>query len=380
MEVVTTNISKELSTLSKLLSGGSELKSTSCFFIDAESDKLLVTTTDLQSGMTLNVWGQVLQPGKVVVPGELSRLVTDSEVVKLKGENSDTVKVDVDESFSSTLKVLPVEEYPVFPEERFVGKISVSVQALAQILSVSESAAKEDNGTWMCGIWIGWKPTENGVKIQALGVDGINASFTAVTGKGKKGGSVIFPSSRIGALRQFLSHIPDDKKVTVGVTKKRFVVKYGDNKFWALFIDTQFPHGETMKMYKGEKSIRVEAPIQNLLRNIKLLSSILASAKTKMAKMTVTGENIILEGENSERGSGTAKIVCNPVLTKSKHAKTSVAVPMLLRLLQNLEKLDKEAVVDVALTESPTNPFLLTIKTEHGTFSSLLMPMNAAHN
>ena len=157
MEFVSSAI-PELKQISNLLGKRSNLHALQCFRFDASLEEgLKVTASDLEVGMTLKLFAQVLEGGALVVPASIADLLATADTVNLNTKGS-TLHIKKN-GFKGSLKGLPAEEYPQIPTpDRLSASFQITVNALEQLLGPAPFAATTDTGRAINGLYLTWRP------------------------------------------------------------------------------------------------------------------------------------------------------------------------------------------------------------------------------
>ncbi len=127
---------KAASTTQSMVNPQTSLPVLGNILIEAEGDRVIFVTTDLEASVRCAVQAKVDEPGRTTVPArtfaELVRELPDGEVLLEK--EGDLVKVQAEEN-NYTLQTMPAADFPSWPEIKPVSSLTLEQAELAGMLN-----------------------------------------------------------------------------------------------------------------------------------------------------------------------------------------------------------------------------------------------------
>ncbi len=150
------DMSNALQIVQRAISGKSIMPALSGVMLKAEEDKIYLHATDLEIYLRSAISGKTENAGSVLVNGKLfSDIVRniDSEMISLESTEG---QLDIKGgSFNSSLRTLPVEDFPVMPEDKEIIAEKVSMEDLHDAVNkVVRAASKDDKRPVLQGVLI----------------------------------------------------------------------------------------------------------------------------------------------------------------------------------------------------------------------------------
>lgn len=150
------DLSNALQSVQRASSAKSMMPALSGVLIDTSQDSLNLHATDLEIYICRNIPVKVEEEGKVLVSGRLlSDIVRniDSDMVNLQGSEGEVLIKGG--NFQSSLRTLPVEDFPVMPETKSVVLENIPASRMNEaVVQVAKAASKDDKRPILQGVLI----------------------------------------------------------------------------------------------------------------------------------------------------------------------------------------------------------------------------------
>lgn len=250
--------------LANLVRATSKLRPiTGCVLIDASSDSVKLSTTDLNVAMTITLPAQVKEGGSVATDAkQLHRLANSFP----KG---DVTFATIEDGWaavsmrSSRLKVptFPAEDFPTIPAAEGLSDIPTDV--LAGLFSRTVFAASDDMSRMsLTGVYL----AADGPNLKAVTTDGHRIAATTREGTGVHA-SAIVPKRAVAILQGLLEGETTGLRVTDG----RIFAHCREYVFSSTLVDASFPNYQQAipaNRPRGTVAVNREAMIESLRRLI----------------------------------------------------------------------------------------------------------------
>lgn len=332
--------------------------------IETHTDRIRVTTTDLEVGVRASFNGEIVTSGRVTVDArKLYEIVRElsEEMMELKGLENDRVELRSGKSVFRMVG-LDAQEFPVFAESSEDERQSCPAPVLKEmidktIFSISTDETRSNlNGALL-------HESGNAV-VRMVTTDGHRLSLVQrdIGPLGLTKG-VIIPRKGLGELRRLLEESGEDT-VSLGLSDNMMFVWYGDVEMSIRLIDGEFPDYD--KVIPNDNTSEVSVAQHNLFRALRRVS-LLASDRYRGVRVELTKGNMAISANNPDLGEAAEELE-----VEYRGADLSIGYNAHY-LLDVLGVLDQEDEVGLALKndESPT------VLKRHGDDSLLyvVMPM-----
>lgn len=287
-----------LTSVSRSVGVRSQLPVLGNILIQASSDKITLSATNLEIGVVKSVKARVSEEGEVTIPAKtLVDVITNlaGEQIEING-NNEIIEITTP-TFSSSLNGISATEFPNIP---LSGKQTASIdpQILAKALpEVTFSAAVDDGRPILTGIL-----TEIKDKIlQLVATDGYRLAHKSVGTKDEANFKALIPRRTFEEVMRLIGEEQCDKvQIAISDDQNQVVFSFGNTQISSRLIEGQFPAWE--KIIPTEIKARIIADRGELLKAVKL-ASVFARGEANIVKMQNLPGKLILTSETKELGS-----------------------------------------------------------------------------
>ena len=261
--------------------------------IEADNQKIVLSSSDLETASRASTDAEVATPGKVLVPGKILADISRSLPNKPVTIQLDGTRVLVNAgSAKFTLPVLPINEYPNLPEmPDTLGTIDADLfnQAVSQ---VSTAAGKDDSLPSLTGVHV----EVNGENITMAATDRYRLAVRELTFSPAKPNTEAVALIRARTLHDAAKTLATAKNVNVALapttSNDRLAGFQTDSKSTTTrLLDGTFPPYRHLLPQESLTTTVIEvAPFLDAVRRVALVTD-----KTIPLKLTFTGNTVTLE-------------------------------------------------------------------------------------
>ena len=261
--------------------------------IEADKQKIVLSSSDLETASRASTDAEVATPGKVLVPGKILADISRSLPNKPVTIQLDGTRVLVNAgSAKFTLPVLPINEYPNLPEmPDTLGTIDADLfnQAVSQ---VSTAAGKDDSLPSLTGVHV----EVNGENITMAATDRYRLAVRELTFSPAKPNTEAVALIRARTLHDAAKTLATAKNVNVALapttSNDRLAGFQTDSKSTTTrLLDGTFPPYRHLLPQESLTTTVIEvAPFLDAVRRVALVTD-----KTIPLKLTFTGNTVTLE-------------------------------------------------------------------------------------
>ena len=261
--------------------------------IEADKQKIVLSSSDLETASRASTDAEVATPGKVLVPGKILADISRSLPNKPVTIQLDGTRVLVNAgSAKFTLPVLPINEYPNLPEmPDTLGTIDADLfnQAVSQ---VSTAAGKDDSLPSLTGVHV----EVNGENITMAATDRYRLAVRELTFSPAKPNTEAVALIRARTLHDAAKTLATAKNVNIALapttSNDRLAGFQTDSKSTTTrLLDGTFPPYRHLLPQESLTTTVIEvAPFLDAVRRVALVTD-----KTIPLKLTFTGNTVTLE-------------------------------------------------------------------------------------
>jgi DNA polymerase-3 subunit beta len=261
--------------------------------IEADNQKIVLSSSDLETASRASTDADVATPGKVLVPGKILADISRSLPNKPVTIQLDGTRVLVNAgSAKFTLPVLPINEYPNLPEmPDTLGTIDADLfnQAVSQ---VSTAAGKDDSLPSLTGVHV----EVNGENITMAATDRYRLAVRELTFSPAKPNTEAVALIRARTLHDAAKTLATTKNVNIALapttSNDRLAGFQTDSKSTTTrLLDGTFPPYRHLLPQEALTTTVIEvAPFLDAVRRVALVTD-----KTIPLKLTFTGNTVTLE-------------------------------------------------------------------------------------
>ena len=337
----------------------------SCVLIEAENEKLTLTSTDLEQTIKTTLQSKTMKEGVVAVPnGKLLEIVS---ALPNNGEINVLVKEDFEIEINSSKGVYKIigkdpSEYPETPKVNQSQHLSLQGKELLDIINNTLYAvSKDDLKPALCGIYLNIK----GNKIMAVSTDGHRLVKLEKETKNKNTeGSIIVPGKFFTILK---NNIKTTNEIKINISENHISVEEEKQTTITRIIKESFPDFNSVIPESLEQKATIETNL--LIEAIKRVS-IFSNKTTKQIIINFNSNEITISTEDKEtRSSAKEHIPCE---YNGENLTVAYNSQYIKEVLQNINDNKVEVFFSGPLTAAVFKP---QTKKEGTETTSLLMPL-----
>jgi DNA polymerase III subunit beta len=347
-----------------VVSPKSTLPILSNFLFETENQKIKLSSTNLEVGVSCYIKGEIVKEGSITVPAkrfaDIIRELPSTENIEIKADDASQIDVKCGKS-KFMLMGLPKSDYPVLPDFPEEKTFMIQAEALAAMFRKTSFSVSNDETRYVLnGIYL---IIENGT-LKFVATDGRRLAFITREGFDKKmSQKVIIPIKAVSEIQRILSVSDGKEEVKVGVAQNQIAFKIGSITLISRLIDGTYPSYEQVIPKKFDLQIKLN--VKQTLSAVKQMA-ILTSEKASVVKF-IFGKNVLrLTAQSQGLGSGEVEI-------DIQHSGPNIEIAFnplfLIDILRNID----EDEVNFELT-NPLNPALI-VPLKDKQYQSVVMPM-----
>ena len=272
--VLQENLSKALNYINRAVSNRPNIPILANCLIEAEKEKLKLSATNLEIGISAWIGADVSDEGKVTVSAKLlSEFINSLKPGKVNlGVKEQLFEVNFVDN-KAEFFIIPAEDFPRVPQSEGDYLLEVGALEFADAISKTAFASGTDES----------RPVLTGVLLTAkekvltlVGVDGFRLSKKEIKlEKGVKGEEIkeIIPAKSLMDVEKLIHEIADKKdKVQIFYlgTKNQILFKFNNIEFSSRLIEGEFP--DYQKIIPTESILKFTVPHEDLNNVIKIAS------------------------------------------------------------------------------------------------------------
>lgn len=255
-----------LSIINKGLSSRTTLPILSGVLLRAENERLVLNSTDLDVSVQTSVPARIERAGSAVFPGRLF-----GDIVRSLDEGA--VNIDVDGSTASvtcgttafTLKTLPAEEFPRFPEMDAENEVTLDSATFTDMVQkVTRAVSRDETRPVLTGALVEMK---NGT-LTMVATDSYRLCLVETEpGAGQQDFEAVIPGRALDDVSRLLG---EEQSVVVSSAQNQISFRFGDSVFVTRRIEGVFPNFR--QLLPTEWETQVTASKDELLAAVKRVS------------------------------------------------------------------------------------------------------------
>lgn len=300
LQVTQANLSKALGTVARVANSRNPLAILSNVLLKTEKNRLSISATNLDIGITHLVGSKIEKEGSITVPARLMQdFVSSLPDSVLNLELTDNKLHITTDQYESTINGILADDFPVMPAIKEGVTWKVPAAEFKKALSQVVFAASADDA----------RPVLNGVYFHSVGSQAIAAATDSYRlaenkmGKSAKAVNFLVPAS---AAQDLLRIIADtDKEVTVTHDDQQVLFTVGDVSLVARLIEGNYP--DYRKLIPSKFSTVAKLARSDLV-NIAKVSSLFA--RESAGSITIKADKdsgVSINAIASQLGENTAK-------------------------------------------------------------------------
>lgn len=295
-----------LQTVQNLISTRTTLPVLSNCLIKTQGNKILLATTDLDTGIRTEVETEVEKTGSISLPARrLLSIVRELPVEEMT--------LEVDSKLNATIKAgtaffrikgLPEEEFPPFPQTQGAHVFKINQKVLKEMFRKTTYAMSTDESRYVLnGVLLSFKDS----KLTVVATDGRRLALVEQELEFPKTSEleVILPTKAVNELQRILS---DEGDVNIGVDENQIMFNLGAVLLVSKLIEGKYPNYK--QVIPGETKERVTVE-RELLLNVVHRVALLSSEKSNSVKLFFSKNNLDVTANTPDVGEAKESIAIN---------------------------------------------------------------------
>ena len=301
LKVTQENLSKALQNVARVASGRSTLPILSHVLLKTVNNRLSVSATNLDIGITQYVGSKINVDGSVAVPGRLTQdfvsNLPSGTNISLKQEDH---KIHIDaELYKSTINGANTEEFPVMPTIKKGTKVSFPAKVFkAALQQVIFAASGDETRPVLTGVYI----YGNESKLYIAATDSYRLAEKQI-GEHKEKIELLIPANALQELQRIMNEA--DKTVDILFDEQQVLFTVGDIELIARLIDGKYP--DYQKLIPAKFVVKALVDKQELL-SISKISSLFSRENANSITLEVkeSDQSLSVQSIASQVGENTS--------------------------------------------------------------------------
>ena len=278
-----------LGIVNKAVSSRSSIQVLSGVLIDARSDGVVLSATDMEISIKAPLAGRVEQSGSLVVPAriasEIARSLPAGEVIIEQRAGETQVEIRAGESLFD-LHSLPAVDFPQLPAPVGDGFTVSKASFLETVDRVAPAASRDETRPVLTGVLIHF--SKNDVRMVATDSYRLSVKETPVQSSVADTLQAIVPARTLLELSRIASAVPDDT-ITIVPTENQMLFQVGGIILMSRLIDGQFPNYRQLIPDTFDYEVAVDHDeFLDAIRRVGLLAQKNAPLRLRFADNTLT--------------------------------------------------------------------------------------------
>lgn len=309
---LTSNLKKALNACDKVVSHNLTLPILNNVLIKTLKNKLQIISTDLEIGLNYYITGDVIKEGSIVIPSKLflsviNNLTDEKITLETKGDKL----IIQNKEFSLKIQGFDNNEYPIIPLIESDDFIEInSKELLIGLSQVIKSANAGFNKPELNSIFI---TSDNG-DIYLVSTDSFRLSEKRISKEfllinNKKNIKMIVPVKTIQETILILQNFDDiNQKTKIYFSNNQIFFDFGIANLISRLIEGEFPNYKNIIPKTFQTKIQINK--EKLKDSVRLISNLSSQIKDLNIQVDLKSQEIILKGEDVNKGDGVYKIKC----------------------------------------------------------------------
>lgn len=363
--LLTTNLQEKLGLLNHAISSRNQLPILATFLLETETDRIKISSTDLEIGIETFITANVIEAGTLCLPAKtFTELVTslpDESVTLQTSENGLEI---ITKRTRTVLQTQNSEEFPKLYEEKGEHIADLPAEEIKDVLQSVIFAASQDTA----------RPALSGILMQKetdgfllVATDGYRLSLkhykTKTSGVGIQEDVTFLIPARV--FRELASLKVGDKPIGLYISEgsNQVIFTQADTVLVGRLIEAAFPPYE--KIIPTDFSVSVSFEREELQKAVKICS-IFARDAANIIKLSLKNDHILVSAQSATVGENSVTVAAN---LNGEENEIAFNARYLQDVLANIEA--KELTFEMT---GPLNPGVFKIKGDES-FLHLIMPI-----
>lgn len=335
-----------LLTVQRAISSKSTLPILSGIYMSAANGVLSLRATDLEIGINLTMPVEIVEEGATVLPARyLVEIVKRLPVIPLTVETEEAsclVKIIYGTS-QVELNSFSAAEYPLLPEVEGLHTFQVNADLFSNALRHVLIAVSGDTARPIfTGVLL---EIEKGQIIKLVGTDTHRLAYRQIkmanAGEKDLNHAVIIPSRTLNELTRIFR--PEDNLLEVRIAQNQILFQADSIMLVSRLIEGQFPNYELVIPKEHTSRIRIlKKAFHDSVERASLLAKDDVKTRSNVIKLTVAGNNLIINSKSAEIGNLHEEI---PVYLEGEDAEIAFNARYLSDVLRVID--EEEIVFDL---------------------------------
>ncbi len=305
------NLKKALSKIKRVVPSNPQLPILNAVLIKAEQGSIIISATDLFTGIETKVLGSVTEEGQVAIPARaLSDIIATAPSGNITLETKeDSINIITDKS-NSSLQVYASDEYPQFPEKQG-DVISLSTQVFEDIVTyVVPATAKDDSRPILTAALFNL-----GEKLEVVATDGFRLATLDINHSSTPQ-KLLIPAKSLSEIMKLYDETESDTvELTVSTQLKQIFCTFGDTQMVIRLMEGEYPPYEKIIPQNFETQVTFDS--EEFLRSIKS-ALIFARESSNIVRFVLSGSEMTILASSPTLGNHQSKILIEPAIADEK--------------------------------------------------------------
>jgi DNA polymerase III subunit beta len=278
-----------LGIVNKAVSSRSSIQVLSGVLIDARSDGIVFSATDMEISIKAPLAGRVEQPGSLVVPAriasEIARSLPSGDVILEQRAGETQVEIRAGESLFD-LHSLPAVDFPQLPAPSGEGFTVSKAAFLETVDRVAPSASRDETRPVLTGVLIHF--AKNHVRMVATDSYRLSVKETSIDSSVAGSLQAIVPARTLMELSRIAGSVAEES-ITIVPTENQMLFQVGGIYLISRLIDGQFPNYRQLIPETFDYEVAVDHDeLLEAVRRVGLLAQKNAPLRLRFAENTLT--------------------------------------------------------------------------------------------
>ncbi len=282
------------------------------FLFETEENKIKLSATDLEIGVTCYIKAEIIEEGAITIPAkrfsDIVKEVADCNI-EIRADETNQINIKANKSKFSLMGI-DKKEYPALPLFNKENIFTVKAQVLNSMFKKTIFSVSKDSQRYVLnGVYFA---VEDGV-IKAVSTDGRRLSYISVDGDGldkEIKGKVIIPTKAVLDILRLVSSNDKIEDVQICLADNLMTIMIGDITFQTKLIEGVFPNYEQVIPKKEMSKIKLN--VANTMSAVKQMALLtgdkLVADRASSIKFSFEKNKMIVSANTAGLGSGEAEV------------------------------------------------------------------------
>ncbi|MDD2524051.1 MAG: DNA polymerase III subunit beta [Endomicrobiia bacterium] len=340
------------------------------FLFETDGQRIKLSATDLEIGVTCYIKGEIQKEGGITIPAkrfaDIIKELPNGDV-EIKADETNQINIKSQKS-KFILMGIEKKEYPALPDFPNENVFLLKKEVLNSMLKKTIFAVSKDTQRYVLnGVYL---ITEEG-SVKAVSTDGRRLAYICVEGiENKVTSKAIIPTKAVTDILRLIAANEKVEEVKIGLTDNLVSVEIGDISFQSKLIEGVFPNYEQVIPKKTISKIKLN--VSNTMSAVKQMALLtgdrLSADRSSSVKFSFEKNKMIISANTVGLGSGEAEVEID-------YANELFDINFNPNYIKDiLQNIDDENVVFAYTTSQ--NPIILTPEKDNN-YICVVMPMRS---